>query len=99
MGDAGIDSGHDAGFHNQSDIDARGYAQVIQSGNGPFRVFREGDLADFRLLRMRARRHQVEADSPAALLATIAEGGELAWTPITANDAYLRWLDEECSAT
>ncbi|MES1923953.1 magnesium/cobalt transporter CorA [Salinisphaera sp. T31B1] len=36
-------------------------------------TFREGDLADFRLLRMRARRHQVEADSPAALLATIFE--------------------------
>ena len=34
---------------------------------------RDDDLADFRLLRMRARRHQVEADSPAALLATIFE--------------------------
>ncbi len=36
-------------------------------------TFREDDLADFRLLRMRARRHQVEADSPAALLVTIFE--------------------------
>jgi len=36
-------------------------------------TFREDDLADFRLLRMRARRHQVEADSAVALLITIFE--------------------------
>ncbi|MBS62376.1 magnesium/cobalt transporter CorA [Salinisphaera sp.] len=32
---------------------------------------RGGDLADFRLLRIRARRHQVEAESAASLLATL----------------------------
>lgn len=36
-------------------------------------TIREGDLADFRLLRMRARRGQVEAGSPAELLVTLFE--------------------------
>lgn len=36
-------------------------------------TIREGDLADFRLLRMRARRGQVEARSPAELLVTLFE--------------------------
>jgi magnesium transporter len=34
---------------------------------------REGDLADFRLLRMRARRGQVQVESPQALLITMFE--------------------------
>jgi magnesium transporter len=36
-------------------------------------TIREGDLADFRLLRMRARRGQVEAKSPQELLVTLLE--------------------------
>ncbi|MFC0267397.1 magnesium/cobalt transporter CorA [Kushneria aurantia] len=36
-------------------------------------TLREDDLADFRLLRLRARRGQVEADSPRALMLTIFE--------------------------
>src|SRR5688572_32085281 len=36
-------------------------------------TIREGDPADFRLLRMRARRGQVEARSPAELLITLLE--------------------------
>ncbi len=36
-------------------------------------TLREGDIADFRLLRMRARRGQVEARSPAELLVTLFE--------------------------
>ncbi|MFV8817329.1 magnesium/cobalt transporter CorA [Haliea sp. E17] len=36
-------------------------------------TIREGDLADFRLLRMRARRGQVEAQSPQDLLVTVME--------------------------
>ena len=34
-------------------------------------TIREGDLADFRLLRLRARRGQVESHSPAELLVTL----------------------------
>ncbi|WP_336365650.1 magnesium/cobalt transporter CorA [Marinobacter sp. C2H3] len=34
---------------------------------------REGELADFRLMRMRARRGQVEAQDPAGLLVTLLE--------------------------
>lgn len=36
-------------------------------------TIREGDLADFRLMRMRARRGQVECHNPAELLVTILE--------------------------
>jgi magnesium transporter len=36
-------------------------------------TIREGDLADFRLLRMRARRGQVECGSPTELLVTLLE--------------------------
>ena len=54
-----------------------------------------GSLALKTLARHRAAIGALVADDGAEL----AEGGELAWTPITANDAYLRWLDEECSAT
>jgi magnesium transporter len=36
-------------------------------------TIREGDLPDFRLLRMRARRGQIESHSPAELLLTILE--------------------------
>ncbi len=36
-------------------------------------TIREGDLADFRLLRMRARRGQVEVQSPQDLLVTLLE--------------------------
>ncbi|GIX30855.1 MAG: magnesium transport protein CorA [Porticoccaceae bacterium] len=36
-------------------------------------TIREGDLADFRLLRLRARRGQVEASSPQDLLVTLLE--------------------------
>ncbi|OZC35863.1 magnesium and cobalt transport protein CorA [Marinobacter vinifirmus] len=36
-------------------------------------TIREGDLADFRLLRMRARRGQVEAKTPQELLVTLLE--------------------------
>ncbi|HCL38311.1 MULTISPECIES: magnesium/cobalt transporter CorA [Marinobacter] len=36
-------------------------------------TIREGDLADFRLLRMRARKGQVEAKSPQELLVTLLE--------------------------
>jgi magnesium transporter len=36
-------------------------------------TIREGDLADFRLLRMRARRGQVEAQTPHELLVTLLE--------------------------
>jgi magnesium transporter len=36
-------------------------------------TIREGDLADFRLLRMRARRGQVEVRSPSELLVTMLE--------------------------
>jgi len=36
-------------------------------------TIREGDLADFRLLRMRARRGQVECGSPSELLITLLE--------------------------
>ena len=36
-------------------------------------TFREEDHADFRLLRMRARRHRLAVDSPQALLMTILE--------------------------
>jgi magnesium transporter len=36
-------------------------------------TIREGDLADFRLLRMRARRGQVEVRSPSELLVTLLE--------------------------
>ena len=36
-------------------------------------TIREGDLADFRLLRMRARRGQVEALTPHELLVTLLE--------------------------
>lgn len=36
-------------------------------------TIREGDLADFRLMRMRARRGQVEARSPSELLITLLE--------------------------
>ncbi|GAB4358286.1 MAG: magnesium/cobalt transporter CorA [Immundisolibacter sp.] len=36
-------------------------------------TIREGDLADFRLLRLRARRGQVESHSPAELLVTLFE--------------------------
>ncbi|QIK36736.1 magnesium/cobalt transporter CorA [Caldichromatium japonicum] len=36
-------------------------------------TIREGDLPDFRLLRMRARRGQIEARTPAELLLTILE--------------------------
>ena len=36
-------------------------------------TIREGDLADFRLLRMRARRGQVESRSPSELLVTLLE--------------------------
>ncbi|MDA3919666.1 MAG: magnesium/cobalt transporter CorA [Salinisphaera sp.] len=36
-------------------------------------TLRDDDMADFRLLRLRARAHQVEADSPESLLVTIFE--------------------------
>ena len=36
-------------------------------------TIREGDIADFRLLRMRARRGQVMSESPAELLVTLME--------------------------
>ena len=36
-------------------------------------TIREGELADFRLLRMRARRGQIECRSPSALLVTLFE--------------------------
>ncbi|ACM20188.1 magnesium transport protein CorA [Geotalea daltonii FRC-32] len=46
-------------------------ACILQSSH--LITIREGDLADFRLLRMRARRGQIECRSPSELLVTLFE--------------------------
>lgn len=58
-------------------------------------TIREGDLADFRLLRMRARRGQVACHSPSDLLFTILEQKvekRIFWkTSIAAWRPSVRW--------